>query len=164
MSKKEYTTVWALVITRTVLGGFLLLFGLNHFHGLLGETSFTAEANQFLVALQDTGYLFYLIKVVEFTGGLLLVGGFFVPMANLLLFPILLNILLFHIYLNPQGIWIPIVMILCSGVIFWHYRILFLFLFRFNLKLDPNSPRKGEVIPKFDADEIHSESIQNLRT
>jgi uncharacterized membrane protein YphA (DoxX/SURF4 family) len=163
MSAKKYTTVWTLVFTRTILGGFLLLFGLNHFHGLLGETSFTPEANQFLMALQETGYLFYLIKVVELVAGVLLVGGFFVPMANLLLFPVLLNILLFHIFLNPQGLWIPVIMILCSGVIFWYYRVLFLFLFRFNLRLDPNSPRQGEVVPAFDAGEVYSDSRQSLR-
>lgn len=163
MSKKKSTTVWTLIFSRTILGGFFLLFGMNHLHGLLGEMNYNQDANQFLIALKQTGYLFYLIKFMEFSAGVLLVGGFFVPITNLLLFPILLNILLFHLFLSPQGLWVPIVMILCSGIIFWHYRVLFLFLLRFNLNLDPNSTQRGDVIYDFDADQIYSQTRESLR-
>lgn len=163
MSNTKNKTAWTLVFARTILGGFLLIFGMNHLHGFLGDMSFNREVDQFLIALEETGYLFHLIIGVEIVGGALLVGGFFVPLANLLLFPILLNILLFHIFLSPLGLWIPVVMILCSSYIFWYYRVLFLFLLRFNFNLDPNSAQKKDVVTDFDADKIYSQSRQSLR-
>lgn len=138
---------WGLVVARTLLGGCLLLFGLNQFHGLLGATQLNGEALDFIQALQNTGYLFYVIKGVEVIGGCLLLSGIFVPLANLILFPILLNILLFHIFLEPRGIIVAVVMAACSIVIFWYYKKIFLLLLRYNLRIDPNSVRENDAVP-----------------
>lgn len=143
-SKKK---AWGLIAARTVLGGCLLLFGLNQFHGLLGATQLNAEALEFIQALQNTGYLFYVIKGIELVGGCLLLSGLFVPLANLILFPVLLNILLFHTFLDPRGLPVAIVMALCSIAIFWYYKKLFMFLLRYNIKIDPNSLRENDVVP-----------------
>ena len=139
---------WGLIIARTVLGGCLLLFGLNQFHGLLGAPELNGEALEFIKALQDTGYLFYVIKGIEAFGGCLLLSGLLVPLANLLLFPILLNILLFHIFLDPRGLPIALVMAICSIAIFWYYKKIFLLLLRYNIKIDPNSLKEKDVVPE----------------
>lgn len=139
---------WGLIAARTLLGGCLLLFGLNQFHGLLGSTQLNGEALDFIQALQNTGYLFYVIKGIEVIGGCLLLSGLFVPLANLILFPILLNILLFHIFLEPRGIIVAVVMAICSAVIFWYYKKLFIFLLRYNIKIDPNSLKQDDVVPE----------------
>ena len=47
-------------------------------------------------ALMDTGYLWPLIKVTEIVCGVLLILGMFVPLALVVLAPVVLNILLFH--------------------------------------------------------------------
>lgn len=139
---------WGLIAARTILGACLLLFGLNQFHGLLGATQLNGEALEFIKALEDTGYLFYVIKGIEVLGGCLLLSGLFVPLANLVLFPVLLNILLFHLFLEPRGLVVALVMAACSVVIFWYYKKLFLFLLRYNIKIDPNSLKEDDVVPE----------------
>jgi hypothetical protein len=55
-------------------------------------------------ALVKSGYLFYMLKTTELTCGILLVSGFFVPLALTILAPVILNIIMFHLFLDPGGI------------------------------------------------------------
>lgn len=139
---------WGLIAARTILGGCLLLFGFNEFHGLLGSPQISAEGAAFIGALRETGYLYYVIKGVEFSVGLLLISGILVPLANLMLLPVLANILLFHLFLDIQGLIVALAMVACSGYIFWTYRDMFKILLEYNYSIDPNSTRKEDVIPK----------------
>ncbi len=59
-------------------------------------------------AIMDTGYLWPVIKVTEIVCGVLLILGIFVPLALVGLAPVVLNILLFHIFLAPEGVAIGI--------------------------------------------------------
>ena len=84
-----------LLISRYILGAIILIFGFNEYHNLIPiQQTGTEELNALIGGLKSTGYLYYAVKIVEFTAGVLLVGGFFVPFANLMLFPVLLNIFL----------------------------------------------------------------------
>ena len=58
----------------------------------------------FFKGLAATSYFFYLLKGVEITCGLLLIIGKFVPLALVILAPVILNIFLVHLFLAPQGI------------------------------------------------------------
>jgi hypothetical protein len=53
--------------------------------------------------LGPTFYLHF-VFVVQIVGGLLLLSGQFIPLALILLGPVLVNILLFHITLAPAGL------------------------------------------------------------
>ena len=54
-----------------------------------------------MAAFQDTGYLLSFIQGLELLIGILLVTNLFTPLALLLLLPVSVNILLFHIFLAP---------------------------------------------------------------
>ncbi len=58
-------------------------------------------AVNFLDALAQTGYFMPFLKLLELTGGLMLLSGRFVPLGLLVLGPIILNIFLFHVFLAP---------------------------------------------------------------
>lgn len=60
-------------------------------------------AKDFMMALGATGYMFYLIGFVEVIGGLRLVLNKCVPAALLLLAPVVVNIFLFHAFLDGAG-------------------------------------------------------------
>ena len=152
MSKKRGKAI-EVIVARTILGGCLLLFGMNQFHGVLGGMEMSGEGASFINALKDTGYIFYVIKGVEFIGGCLLISGFFVPLANLMIFPVVLNIFLFHIFLSPQGFSVAMLMAISSLTIFWQYREMFKFLIQYNASIRPNSTEDDETVPYFSPSE-----------
>lgn len=63
----------------------------------------------FFKGMAATGYFFYLLKVTEITCGLLLMSGFFVPLALVVLAPIILNIFMVHAFMQPSGLPLAIV-------------------------------------------------------
>tara|TARA_R110002049_G_scaffold244062_2_gene418017 strand:- start:1351 stop:1839 length:489 start_codon:yes stop_codon:yes gene_type:complete len=138
-----------LIISRSVLALLLLIVGLSNYHGLFKLPLMSTQGEEFILAMQQTGYLYWTVKIVETVTALAILAGLFVPLATLFVFPIIVNILLFHIFVAPGiGIAIALVMLACSGYIFYAYRGMFKFLWRYNMAIDPNSFRKKEQIPR----------------
>ena len=100
-----------LTIARVLTGLVWLVFGLNGFLQFLPLPPMGPRAGAFMGALAATGYMFPLIKSVEIIGGALLIGNRFVPLALTLLAPGLVNILAFHLFLEPSGLPLPIVLL-----------------------------------------------------
>ncbi|MBO0699543.1 MAG: hypothetical protein J2P46_14200 [Zavarzinella sp.] len=92
---------WAVLIVRTLLGLVFLVFGLAYFLVEMPKPELSELAAGYVGALGSTGYM-TVIKVLEITGGLLLVSGRFVPLGITLLTPVIVNILLFEIFLAHQ--------------------------------------------------------------
>ena len=78
----------ATLVARILLGLVFFVFGLNGLIGFMQEPEMTQEAGAFMTALVDTGYMMYLIKIVEIACGAMLLTGFFVPLALVLLAPL----------------------------------------------------------------------------
>ncbi len=93
----------AALVARILLGLMFFVFGLNGFLNFLEQPEGTPEGEAFIAALSDTGYLMTMVKVIETACGALLLAGYFVPLALVLLAPIIVNILGFHIFLDPSG-------------------------------------------------------------
>jgi uncharacterized membrane protein YphA (DoxX/SURF4 family) len=98
-------------IARVLTGLVWVVFGLNGFLQFLPLPPMGPRAGAFMGALAATGYMFPLIKGVEVIGGALLLGNRFVPLALTLLAPGLVNILAFHLFLEPSGLPLPIVLL-----------------------------------------------------
>ncbi|HEY1770661.1 MAG TPA: hypothetical protein VGG02_10460 [Chthoniobacterales bacterium] len=91
------------VIARILLGLVFLVFGLNGFlHFLPMKSALPPLAMQFLTAIATTGYGGVLFGL-QILGGLCMLIGL-VPLGLLILGPIIINILLFHLFLAPKGI------------------------------------------------------------
>lgn len=60
--------------------------------------------------LMASGYFFPLLKGTETVCGLLLLSGFFVPLALVVLAPIVLNIFLVHAFLAPDGLILAVIL------------------------------------------------------
>ncbi len=91
------------VLARLLLGLMFTVFGLNGFLHFLKQPPPTGLAAQYLGALAHSGW-FPFIFGDQLLCGLLLLSGFFVPLALVLLGPVLANILLFHALMAPKGI------------------------------------------------------------
>jgi uncharacterized membrane protein YphA (DoxX/SURF4 family) len=58
----------------------------------------------FFAGMMATHYFFYLLKGTEIVCGLFLLSGMFVPLALVILAPVILNIFLVHAFLMPSGL------------------------------------------------------------
>ncbi len=91
------------LIARLLLGLIFLVFGLNGFLNFLNMGPMpTGLAGQFIGALILSHY-FWVVAALEIAGGVLLLVNRFVPLALVLLGPVVVNIILYHVFLNPSG-------------------------------------------------------------
>ncbi len=86
-----------------ILMGALFLFGGVAFF-FTTPPPLTGDMATYFAGLQASKYFFYLLKGTEIVCGLFLVSGFFVPLALVILAPIVLNIFLLHLCLEPSGL------------------------------------------------------------
>ncbi len=92
------------MIARILLGLMVLIFGLNKFFQFIPMPPLPQEATDFMGAMAKTGYLLPIVAIVEIITGILLLLKKFVPLALVILFPVLLNAFLFHLFLDLPGI------------------------------------------------------------
>lgn len=93
------------MIARILLGLIFFVFGLMGLLNLAPPPPNLPEKLQtFTTGLMATGYFFPLLKGTEVICGALLLSGYFVPLALVVLAPISLNILLVHLFLEPSGL------------------------------------------------------------
>lgn len=64
----------------------------------------------FFQGMMATQYFFYLLKGTEIACGLLLLSGRFVPLALVVLAPVILNIFLVHAFMAPEGLVVAVVL------------------------------------------------------
>ncbi len=93
----------AFLIARLLLGLMFTVFGLNGFLHFLPQPPQTGTALQFGMALGAAHY-WEPVFALQLLGGLILLSGRYVPIGLVLLGPIIANILLFHILMEPKGI------------------------------------------------------------
>ena len=90
-------------IARTLLGLLFLTFGLNGFLHFIPMPPPSGLAGQYLGALFVSHYLVAVFLLQAIAGALLLVNRY-VSVALVLLGPIIVNILLFHSLMAPEGL------------------------------------------------------------
>ncbi len=93
----------AKIIVRILLGLMVLIFGLNKFLQFMPMPPMPGPAGEFMGALVKSGYLMAVVAVVEIITGILLLANKFTRLALVILFPVLLNAFLFHLFLDPAG-------------------------------------------------------------
>jgi putative oxidoreductase len=90
------------LFARLLLGSILLVFGLNGWFHFIPIPFTTPQASEFQDALWQSNYLMHLVKAIEVICGLSLLTNRFTTMALLLLLPVSVNILLVDLLLQPQ--------------------------------------------------------------
>jgi len=88
---------------RIILGLILIIFGANKFGHFMPSPEYTGDASAFMGALFGAGY-FTILGVLEILIGLLLVIKKWVPFALVLLAPLVVNFLIFHLTYDTAGI------------------------------------------------------------
>jgi len=91
----------AILVVRILLGAVFLFFGLNAILHFFPPPPRPGDAGVYL-GLLVTHHIMNFVALLQVIGGLLLLVGRFVPLALVLLGPIIVNILLFHALLAPS--------------------------------------------------------------
>jgi len=111
-----------MLIARLLLGLIFVVFGLNGFLSFLNMGPMpTGLALQFIGALAQSHY-FWVVAALQVIGGVLLLVNRFVPLALVLLGPVIVNILLYHIFLWPHGIVLALVATILWFIVFYGVR------------------------------------------
>ncbi len=115
-------------IARILMGLGFFIFGLNGFLQFIPQpkTPMPEGAVAFAGALMKTGYMFPLIAGTQLLVGVLLLVNRFVPLALVLIMPVLVNIIAFHIFLQPAGIGPGVFFLVLELYLAWVYRKAFL--------------------------------------
>jgi uncharacterized membrane protein YphA (DoxX/SURF4 family) len=110
------------LIARLLLGLVFVVLGLNGFLNFLSMGPMpTGLAGQFVGALFLSHY-FWVVSALQIAGGALLLVNRFVPLGLVLLGPVIVNILLYHLFLNPTGIALAIVVTILWLIVFYARR------------------------------------------
>lgn len=112
----------AVIIVRVLMGILFLISVIGFFFKLMPEPELNGNAQRFVIGLDASGYLLPLVKVVELLCAVAFLSGRFMPLAIVIIFPISLNILLFHGFLAPEGMIVPLFLFIGNLFLAYAYR------------------------------------------
>jgi putative oxidoreductase len=109
----------AVIVVRTLMGLLFSASSVFFFLGMVPEQELEGAMLTFNEGLKASVYLLPFIKITELAVGIAFLSGRYVALANIILAPVLLNILFVHIFLAPEGL--PIAIVLVASSIFLAY-------------------------------------------
>ncbi|HVS87811.1 MAG TPA: hypothetical protein VHF01_06280 [Candidatus Acidoferrum sp.] len=112
----------AALIARFLLGLVFLVFGLNGFlHFIPMMPLPPGPAGQFLGALFASHFVL-VVSALQVAGAVLLLVNRYVPLALVLLGPVVVNILFFHLLMDPRGLPLAILVVILWGILVLRHR------------------------------------------
>ncbi len=92
------------MISRILLGFIYLVFGLDYFlHFIPYQPNHTGRVAAFKAGLMGAGYFYPMLKSIQIIGGLSLLTNLYAPFFAVVVFPISVNVFLYHTILVPSG-------------------------------------------------------------
>jgi uncharacterized membrane protein YphA (DoxX/SURF4 family) len=116
------------LVARILLGLIFVVFGLNGFLHFLPQPEMPQPAIAFFGGLAASGFMLPTLFATQVVGGALLLLGM-VPLALVILAPVIVHIVEFHVFLAPAGL--PLAVTVAALALFlawthrWAYRPLF---------------------------------------
>lgn len=115
-------TLWLQTFPRVILGLLFLVAAIDGFafifHGAHLIHPPTSERGlEFEAALKASGFIWPLLKTVELVGALCLLSNRAPAFGLALLAPIMTVVVLFHLVLNPGGLPMALLLVVCGGLV-----------------------------------------------
>jgi hypothetical protein len=108
-------------LVRVTLGILLIVFGSNKFLHFIPLPPPTGAAADFMNSLGATGYIFPIVGMLEVCIGVLLLLKKWIAFALILLAPISINILLFHLFLDIPGVSAALLVAALNGILMYKH-------------------------------------------
>ena len=109
----------AVIVVRILLGLLFLFASVVVLFNLVPQPELTGRVKIFNDGMAASGYLMTLIKVTELVCSIALLSGRYVPLALVVLAPIIVNILFFHSFVAPEGL--PVAIFAFAAGVFLAY-------------------------------------------
>jgi putative oxidoreductase len=104
------------IIIRVALGLLFIFAAASFFLKLAPEPESTGAFKAFQVGIVASAYILPLAKALELLCGIAFLVGRYVTLANVVILPVTLNILLINVYMTPSGL--PIALFIFLGNLF----------------------------------------------
>ena len=112
-------------ICRCLLGVIFLVFGLNGFLHFIPQPPFPPGLARDYFTVMVMSHSMVLPFLLQIVGAVLLLANRFVPLGLVLLGPVIVNILMFHMLMAPAGLPPGVVATLLWLVVFYRHRAAF---------------------------------------
>lgn len=107
----------AVIIVRSLMGLLFLFASVTYFFELITPPPAVGAMQVFNAGLEASGYLLPTVKAIELLCGLAFLSGRFAALATVLIAPIIVNIVLVHAFLDPQGLPIALFLVFANGFV-----------------------------------------------
>jgi uncharacterized membrane protein YphA (DoxX/SURF4 family) len=112
----------ATIIVRSLMGLLFLFASITFLFKLIKPPELTGAMKTFNAGLTASVYLMPTVKILELACGLAFLTGRFVPLATVLIAPIIVNIFLVHAFLGPEGLPVATFLVLANAFVAYQYR------------------------------------------
>jgi len=110
------------LIVRILMGLMFAFASITVLFKLMPQPEPTGNVKIFMDGMAATVYMLTTIKVIELICSVAFLSGRFVPLATVVIFPINVNILLFHLFMAPEGLPVAILLMIGNLLLAWYYR------------------------------------------
>lgn len=112
----------ATIIIRVLLGLLLIFASSCFFMKIAPETIATGDFKAFQIGLVASSYLIPLAKGLELLCGISFLVGRYVSLANIVILPVTLNILMINYFMTPEMLFLGIAVFLGNLFLIYSYR------------------------------------------
>lgn len=113
---------WIPIVVRSLMGALFVFGAVAYFANLVDEPKLTGNMKIFNDGLKASIYMMPLVKGIELVAGIALLSGQFVPLALLLVSPLIVNIFLIHSFLDTANFAVGLILVLANsylGYVYW---------------------------------------------
>jgi uncharacterized membrane protein YphA (DoxX/SURF4 family) len=104
----------AVIIVRVLMGLLFLFASIVVLFNVFPQPELTGRVKIFMDGVNASGYLLPLIKITELLCGIAFVSGYFVPLATVVIAPIIVNIFFFHAFVDTSGLPVAVFLVLAN--------------------------------------------------
>ena len=112
----------AMIIVRTLMGLLFLFASIVVLFNLVPKPELTGTVKTFNEGIESVGYFLPLLKITELLCGFAFVIGRYVPLATVVIAPIIVNIFFFHAFVDRTGLPVAIFLVLANIFVAYYYR------------------------------------------
>jgi putative oxidoreductase len=112
----------ATLVVRTLMGLLFIFASVTYLFNLITPPPPVGAMKVFSDGLDASVYMMPVVKVIELLCGLAFVSGRFVTLASVLIAPIIVNIVLVHAFLAPEGLPAALFLVIANSLVAWSLR------------------------------------------